>query len=254
MSSANVAFEVRTTFIFYIFRYCPGVWRPAIGYLPPLLIDCIPISIAVSIPLDFILCCIFQSVHLILLQYFNAEGCIIGLIFTKWSSCSSSHDRKHVPPVLCTQEQGRYPGHLSWVCHSVFLPALFPCLGDKGLVLVTQNCRWSQQTSVPSLLFPFSQTPCRYLPPVPFPDSIPRPTAPLQPWSGCPPAAGLFFGHRSVRKLQEDYVVHGSDQEISAPQSPPTRGAVCGDLAFWAWVWPSLLYHSHCWSLILLHH
>ena len=41
-------------------------------------------SIAVDLPLDVILCCIFQYVHLILLQYFNAEGFIIGLIFTKW--------------------------------------------------------------------------------------------------------------------------------------------------------------------------
>ena len=57
---------------------------PALGYLPPFWIDCIPVSIAVSLPLDFILCYIFQSVRLILLQYFNAEGCIVGLIFTKW--------------------------------------------------------------------------------------------------------------------------------------------------------------------------
>ena len=84
VSSANVAFGVRTFFFFYVFRYRPGVWRAALGYLPPFRIDCIPVSIAVNLPLDFILCCIFQSVHLILLEYFNAEGCIVGLIFTKW--------------------------------------------------------------------------------------------------------------------------------------------------------------------------
>ena len=86
VSRANVAFGVRTFFFFFFLRFqiLPRWLRPALGYLPPFRIDCIPVSIAVALPLDFILPCIFQSVHLILLEYFNAEGCIIGLIFTEW--------------------------------------------------------------------------------------------------------------------------------------------------------------------------
>ena len=43
-------------------------------------------------------------------------------------SCSSTYDRMHRLPMICIQEQGRYPEHLSWEGHPVFcLPSSLPC-------------------------------------------------------------------------------------------------------------------------------
>ena len=206
--------------------------------VPPFLMDWIPVSTAVDLPLDFILCCVFQSVHLILLQYFNVEGFIIGLIFTKWYELPFQLWQK------ARASRGRYSRArlISWALELrmslCLFASLLPYPWGKNLLLFTQKCRWSQQRKVPSLLFPLSLK----LPVATFCPSLsltqsPRSTAPIQPWSGRPPAAGFCSGHPSARKPQGDYVVHGSDQEISAPQSPPTHGAVWGDLASRARVW-----------------